>query len=719
MEAADHGAARRGDHGDHGDRPGHSDVATPRDAAARGERVLGLIDDDGLVVGWVRGAEELVGLTADRAVGRRAEFFLGPDEGLTVSAFAARAGCSRGWARQVRTPHGETCVLELCRLSGRAGSVSWMLSAPGAVPGQGLQPRAAAGRLPTGRAVWDPALRCAWVNDVLDEHDCIPRVQRLGSRASQTVPGFDAEALEAVMRNVLSRGAPALGYHHDLRDEANPSRDCVFAVSLFRLEAQDGSVLGVCSLSVDVTRELRQRERRAVLGEAWGRIGTTRDLMRTAQELAEFTVPLIADYVTVDLAESVQLGEEPLALLSPDGERIPVFRRAGVASIHPNLPEALFQRGQPVFVPPSSPFTDVLTTGRSHFQPVLDTWRDEWFKRDPDRARVVRATGMHTLMIVPVREGDAVLGIAVFVRNENPAPFEREDLQTAEELVAQTARQLNDQRSYSHERHAALALQRNLLPHNVRGGPGLDVASHYAPADMEDGVGGDWFDVIAMSGSRTALVIGDVVGHGIVAAAAMGRLRTAVRTLAYMAIEPDDLFARVDKAVMSFAEGDESDDATVASITGATCLMVVYDPHTRRAVAASAGHPPLLIVDPDGNAAFIRLPAGAPLGYGLSSYERVEFELAEGSLIVLFTDGLVEERGSDIDTGMNRLAATLARPGLSLRELSEAAFDARPDDLTDRAGLQLRPPTDDATLLLARTRSISLEEQEAAAREAR
>jgi serine phosphatase RsbU (regulator of sigma subunit) len=321
----------------------------------------------------------------------------------------------------------------------------------------------------------------------------------------------------------------------------------------------------------------------------------------------------------------------------------------------------------------------------------------------------VQATGMHSLMMVPVRaSGSPVLGIAVFVRNENPLKFNEDDLRLAEELVAQTARHLENARRYSRQRTVALALQRNLLPHHLGGGPGLEIASHYVPADIEEGVGGDWFDVIARSGgSRVALVIGDVVGHGIGAAAAMGRLRTAVRTLDAMDLEPDELFRRLDQVVLSFAEDDLSDTAAVSTTTGATCLLLVYDPATRGAVAASAGHPPPILVSREGAVSFPEIPVGAPIGTGLSTYGCAELEIPEGSLIAMYTDGLVEGRRWMIEAGMDRLAEALAQPGVPLPELVRAAFEAQPtDEFSDRAELQLVPPKDDATLLLARTRAV-------------
>jgi hypothetical protein len=640
--------------------------------------------------------------------GRRADFFLGPDHQTTVSGLATRLGSRAGWSGEVRMPGGERREVRLSRLAGAGDEVCWLLSAADAAPRGALGPRTPAGRRPIGLAVWDRQLCCAWVDDILEQHDGVPRSHRLGRRMAHLMPGFDSEALEAVMRTVMRTGSPAIDYRHQNRGPAELSRNQSSVISLFRLDAADGVPVGVCSLGVDITGELSARERLVILGEAGKHIGTTRDIMNTAQELAEFSVPLIADYTTVDLSESVRLGGEPLALLSPDAGRIPVFHRAGVASIHPSLPESLWKRGHPVFVPDSSPFTEVLTTGRSHFQPHLDADRDEWFDRDPDRARVVKATNMHTAMIIPIRDSEVTLGIAVFVRTENPVPFDRDDLLLAEELVAQTARKLNLQRTYAHDHGVALALQRNLLPRRLTPGPGLEVAAKYVPADVEDGVGGDWYDVIALGGSRTALVVGDVVGHGIEAAAAMGRLRAAVRTLAYLDLTPDELLEHLQEAAAGFAEDEAFDEPATAAITGATCMYLVYDPRTRRAVGARAGHPPPAIVNPDGTVTFPEVPVGAPLGYGLTPFEHVEFAIPEGSVIALYTDGLVESRGSDIEVGIDRLAKALAQPGLPLNELCRAAFDARPGGGSEAwARLQLRAPTDDATLLLARTGRVA------------
>jgi anti-sigma regulatory factor (Ser/Thr protein kinase) len=210
------------------------------------------------------------------------------------------------------------------------------------------------------------------------------------------------------------------------------------------------------------------------------------------------------------------------------------------------------------------------------------------------------------------------------------------------------------------------------------------------------GVGGDWFDVIPLSGTRVALVVGDVVGHGIHASAAMGRLRTAVRTLSDIELPPDELLARLDDLVSSpFGTSSCPPDQTNLE-TGATCLYAVYDPASRMCTMARAGHPPPAVVRPDGTAEFLDVPSGPPLGVGGTPYERYQAELEEGSLIALFTDGLVEARHRDIDEGLGELRRRLAVPAGSLEELCDTVLGALPSD----------PPLDDVALLVARTRML-------------
>ncbi|MBW8705773.1 Phosphoserine phosphatase RsbU [Streptomyces sp. MBT84] len=305
---------------------------------------------------------------------------------------------------------------------------------------------------------------------------------------------------------------------------------------------------------------------------------------------------------------------------------------------------------------------------------------------------------MHSLMIVPIIARRAVLGVAVFLRTEHPVPFREDDLLLAEELVTRAALSLDNARQYAREHTTALTLQRNLLPHRLTGGAAVEVAWRYLPADAEAGVGGDWFDVIPLSGARVGLVVGDVVGHGINAAATMGTLRTAVRTLANMELPPDELLAHLDDTFQRLAEEDANAADQIPTVVGATCLYAVYNPITRRCTMARAGHPLPAIIGPQGGVTFPDLPTGSPLGIGLGiPFEAVELELPEGSLLALYTDGLIETRDDDIDVGMRCLGTALAQPSRSLEDLCARATEPFPG----------QAPSDDITLLLARTLPLS------------
>ncbi|REE58741.1 GAF domain-containing protein [Streptomyces sp. 3212.3] len=240
----------------------------------------------------------------------------------------------------------------------------------------------------------------------------------------------------------------------------------------------------------------------------------------------------------------------------------------------------------------------------------MDASPGTWIDHDPARAQKIREYGMHSLMIVPIIARRAVLGVAVFLRTEHPVPFREDDLLLAEELVTRAALSLDNARQYAREHTTALALQRNPLPHRLTGGAAVEVAWRYLPADAEAGVGGDWFDVIPLSGARVGLVVGDVVGHGINAAATMGTLRTAVRTLANMELPPDELLAHLDDTFQRLAEEDANAADQIPTVVGATCLYAVYNPITRRCTMARAGHPPPAIIGPQGRVTFPDLPTG-------------------------------------------------------------------------------------------------------------
>ncbi|GAA2433158.1 SpoIIE family protein phosphatase/ATP-binding protein [Streptomyces macrosporus] len=449
------------------------------------------------------------------------------------------------------------------------------------------------------------------------------------------------------------------------------------SVATFR----DSTELRVLSESAE-----EARRRLKLLYDAGTGIGTTLDMVRTAEELAEAVVPRFADFVTVDLADAVLRGEEPTG-------GVVNMRRVAAHGIR-EIP-SFYSTGELITFLPSTPQARGYRAGRAFLEADLATAHG-WQAQDPERARRIVEEGVHSLITVPLHARGIVLGVVNFWRAKEHGSFDDDDLSLGEELVARAAAAIDNARRYTREHTMAAALQRSLLPRALPGQEALEIAHRYLPA--QSGVGGDWFDVIPLSGARVALVVGDVVGHGLHAAATMGRLRTAVHNFSALDLPPDEIIWHLDELVDRSdrdGEGDGMPDGTNAMM-GATCLYAIYDPASRKCVVARAGHPPPALVHPDGTVEFLDIPVGAPLGLGGPPYETAEIELAEGSRLVLYTDGLIEDRGRDIDVGLALLREALAHAGDSPEETCDEVTDAL---LTER-------PRDDVALLVARTRAL-------------
>jgi serine phosphatase RsbU (regulator of sigma subunit)/anti-sigma regulatory factor (Ser/Thr protein kinase) len=500
--------------------------------------------------------------------------------------------------------------------------------------------------------------------------------------------GPDVVAFDDCLRQAVVIGEPVSSGELVGRTAIDPERDRIFTISASPLHDQSGQVFALCMTVDDVTEQCRTRERLALHNRASTHIGTTLDLMGTAQELAETAVPRLCDWITVDLLETVLNGEEPSAFTGSVA-----LRRMANRSIIEGEPEAVCLSGEVDFYPPQSPAVRSMATGKSAVYRTPDPIIQSWLAVDPVRADRFRVYKFQSIMSVPICARGAVLGVTIFFRRTND-PFTEGDRLLAEELVALAAVCLDNARRFTRERAAALMLQRSLLPRRIPTQPAVEIASRYFPADSRTGAGGDWFDVIPLSGARVALVVGDVVGHGISAAASMGRLRTAVRTLADVDLSPDELLTHLDDLVSCL---DAEDDTHVGTAElGATCTYGIYDPVSRRFSVARAGHPPPVIVAPDGTAEYLQLPEGPPLGVGGLPFESVEIELAEGSVIALYTDGLITSREREIDDGLEQLRSAISQTSLS------------PQALCDRIIENVLPEhsSDDVTLLIARTRAM-------------
>ncbi|ODA71103.1 SpoIIE family protein phosphatase [Streptomyces sp. AVP053U2] len=498
----------------------------------------------------------------------------------------------------------------------------------------------------------------------------------------------DAEGRDVLALPLDPGTAELLSSGRVATDEVHRVGDRLLAVnqrSTDRVGGPPGSVATVrdsTELRALSGRAETARERLDMLYDAGVGIGTSLDVARTAEELAELAVPRFADFATVDLFETVLAGGEP--------DMAGSVRRTAMTGIRKETP--LYPVGSRTRFVGSSPQGRSLASGRSLIEPRLSE-APGWRAQDMERSGQIVAYGIHSLITVPLRAGSLVLGVVSFWRCGKPEPFDEEELALAEELVARAAVSIDNARRYTREHSMAVTLQRSLLPRSLPEQSALEIAYRYLPAQA--GVGGDWFDVLPLSGARVALVVGDVVGHGLHAAATMGRLRTAVHNFSALDLPPDELLGLLDELVGRIDQ-DEAQDEHSAPVTGATCLYAVYDPVTRRCTVARAGHPPPALIRPDGTVRYADVPVGPPLGLGGLPFETAELELAEGSRLVLYTDGLVEDHSHDIDVGLELLREALSRAGDS------------PED-TCRAVLQARRPVkarDDIALLVARTQAL-------------
>jgi PAS domain S-box-containing protein len=543
---------------------------------------------------------------------------------------------------------------------------------------------------PVGLAIWDTDLRCRWLNTTQGHEHGPFRHRRVGRTMREALHGFDPEVVEGAMRQVLRDGRPVVD--HEFRRVTDDGGEEVTSSTLFRLDEADGTPLGVGSFAVDITRS-RSRERLSLLSEVGVRIGTTLDVITTAQELADVAVPLLADFATVDLAESVRLGGEPLEHLRPHSTVIPAFRRAAVASVNEGAPESAFEVGEVIYVPKGSPLLEVVQTREPHYQPIMDASANTWFIRDPVRAQRVSHFAMHSMIVLPLEARRTVLGVAVFIRSTDRPAFTQDDLELAQELTVRAALHLDNARRYTRERRAALALQRNLLPRSLRGSDAVELAAEYVPADGDEAMGGDWFDCVHLSGGRVGLVVGDVVGHGMEAAATMGRMRTAAYALALLDLPPAELLTRFDRAALNMSDENRGVDGFARPLVAGSCVYAEYDPATGNCTVSVAGNLPPFLVSPDGHSRQLDLPVGTPIGVGEGGYEEVTVTVDDGSILALFTDGIVNGL-MNVQEGIVRLEEGLARTSDDLAEYCrEAARSA-----------VLGNHRDDATLLVARVR---------------
>ncbi|WP_329219387.1 PAS domain-containing SpoIIE family protein phosphatase/ATP-binding protein [Streptomyces sp. NBC_01485] len=679
------------------------------------------VDEHGTVTGWNAGAEALLGHAAAQILGRPAAALLAEEP--TAAEVPPFAGLPR-WHGELALRHRDGHRVEARVLAHHHAAPE--SGGPGGPGGSGepggewLVLSALTGREPvpaddglvgwsftqspfSAMALYDTGLRLRRANAGMEHSMALTERDMRGLRVPEIVDDEAGEVAEQDMLQVLASGRTH--YRENYLRTAGDTREHAWSVVLSPLRDSAGGTRGVCLSAQDITEQFWARKRLQLIAEAGRRIGRTLDVTRTAQELADVSVPDLADFVSVDLLASLDAGDGGDGAHSGDGgdEAYPdtgagggslVLRRIAHQSVLPGIPEAAVVPGGTEEYPAGAPPAESVRSGRSLLHRTTDPAIVDWAARHPLRADRIREFGIHSVMTVPLTARGSVLGVAVFVRHRHPEPFQQDDLVLAEELTARAAVCIDNARRYTRERGTAVALQRSLLPQGLPEQDAVEVASRYLPAGARAGVGGDWFDVIPLSGARVALVVGDVVGHGIHASATMGRLRTAVRTLADIDLPPDELLTHLDDLVVRLAGED----------VGATCLYAVYDPVSRRCTLARAGHPLPVVVSPDGDTGadgtveLLDLPTGPPLGLGGLPFESAEIELPEGSLLVLYTDGLIASTSGDrdADDGLSLLCRALTRPAASLDTVCDTVLGA----------VLPHRPIDDVALLVARTRAL-------------
>lgn len=412
------------------------------------------------------------------------------------------------------------------------------------------------------------------------------------------------------------------------------------------------------------------------------RIGATLDLRRTARELTDVLIDGVCDGVAVYVLERLLIDDQAPVLLA--GESRVVVRRVALNSVLEPVHElrSAFPVDEVVAYAPGTPYAQCMNSGR----PVIFTDLDsQTIGRLKDRAfarpRIADVLGFHSFLVVPLIARGTALGFIALGRRPPREPFQSSDADLVGEIAEHAALCIDNARLYQRERRTTSTLQRSLLPVALQTPPGMRIVHRYLPAAQTSRVGGDWYDAIPLPDGRVALIVGDAMGHGTTAALVMGQLRTAIRILARLGLSPAELLCQLDQIAQ---------DLTTTQF--ATCVYAVCDPNIRMLTIARAGHVPPILAHADGTSNLIDLPSGLPLGVGDANYESVQVPIPRGSTLILCTDGLVEDRTRDLDTGLAVMRKTLAETPANLDECCDAIL----------ADLRTSTSTDDATLLLAR-----------------
>ncbi|MFE1902934.1 SpoIIE family protein phosphatase [Streptomyces gardneri] len=659
------------------------------------------VDRVGTVQLWSAEAEALLGYPAKEVCGTPAVELL-TTRGDREAALAGRdrPEVGQSWdgilGLRHRDGHEVRVALRVRPLTDREGRAGWSVSAGDArrIEREDIDRavmRALFQQYPAPIAIMDDELRYRLLNGAAERALRHPGNQLIGRHVGADTSHIDSGTIDRVLRQVRETGEPVLGLPVRGSPPSGPDRDRMWSLSTFRLTDPTDRPLGTCQTYVDITDGYRAERRLELLTKAGAGMGATLDVARTAQELADVLVPALGDVAWVALSEAVLEGDEPPKMLGPGQWNL---RRIGVAPPGDDWPTGLPAVGAVQPALPNHPLLRRIGQGETVLLPDRDSVIAAAEGHSELAPLFVPEHG-HSAIAAPLFARGLVLGTVVVWRTRRPGPFGQEDADLLTEIASRAALGVDNARRYTREHRAAIALQQRLLPAATTDTPAAETVGFYVPAGGGAEIGGDWYDVIALPSFRVALVAGDVTGHGLPATATMGRLRTAVDTLADLELDPDELLTHLDDLVHQLqAEAPHQGDTV-----GASCLYAVYDPVTCQCTLASAGHPPPVVIRPDGTVESVEISPGPLLGVGGLPFEATTFDLEPGSIVAVYTKGVIYRDDHDPDAGLRRLTDRLARfagPGRGLdgagHELLRSLGDA--------------PARDDMALLLARTRAI-------------
>ncbi|MFI6438611.1 SpoIIE family protein phosphatase [Streptomyces sp. NPDC050759] len=670
-------------------------------AAGRVPLAVVVVDRDGLVSHWSRGASRLFGAGKEEAIGRSAADLLpvsgalAEQDDLPYGGYAAYDGLGPDLESSLdgglSYPAAGRARLTVPGAD-RVDVLWWAYPLVGPGRERLLVLAADAGALHQDLDLDEGTVAVERIAPAFALHTDFPDADELARRLPEILPSMSVGESARIVAQVLELGYPVMEFSQNDRVPVTPDwgvpRRAERRARRERAARAAAEGLPLPQDDLDEGEDLEYvavRERLEFLNEVSGKIGTSLDLSQTIVEVSKAVVPRFTDVAGTYLREQVVAGEG-----FPDGVPDTTTMWHRVALEHTDEPgrwDDVVPVGEAMPFPAHTPFFQCMTTGEPVLVPRISEQMGHAIASQFEKRDIRPLITGRSMLVVPLKARNVVLGFMILLRHPERVEFNDMDRVTGAELAARAGLVLDNARMYTFQESVAETLQDSMLPHIPPRMAGCDIATRYLPGTLLGRVGGDWFDSVKLPGARTALVVGDVMGHGLNSAAMMGQLRTAVHTMAALDLPPAQLLRNLDDLAQRLG------DTYLA-----TCLYAVYDPIASELHLANAGHiPPVIVRAGDGRSELLDLPTGAPIGVGGVPFEAVHVRVAPGDRLLMCTDGLVEVRGEDIGVGLATLTESAAHPAASMDDACDAIIRA----LNTRGGRK-----DDVALLMARLNGI-------------